>query len=195
MVAVPAGQPARVFFVQMLHIFLDMNVQKLHNREKESVQMVNLKDLRIEKHMTQQEAAERIGVSLRSYVTYENDPEKRDSLKYRFLVQELEKIDPLDEEHGVLSNEDIIKICKKIFAEYEVDYCYLFGSYAKGKASGSSDVDLVISTRLSGLKYYELIERLRLALHKRVDMLDTRQLLQNEELLNEVLKEGMRIYG
>ena len=157
--------------------------------------MVNLKDLRIEKHMTQQEAAERIGVSLRSYVTYENDPEKRDSLKYRFLVQELEKIDPLDEEHGVLSNEDIIKICKKIFAEYEVDYCYLFGSYAKGKASGSSDVDLVISTRLSGLKYYELIERLRLALHKRVDMLDTRQLLQNEELLNEVLKEGMRIYG
>ncbi len=83
----------------------------------------------------------------------------------------------------------------RILSEYDVDYCYLFGSYAKGKASGSSDVDLLISAKVTGLKYYELVERLREALHKKVDVLDTKQLLKNEELLNEVLKEGVRIYG
>jgi predicted nucleotidyltransferase/DNA-binding XRE family transcriptional regulator len=181
--------------MQNLHKSLDSKVQILHNIDKEVYAMESLKEIRNAKHMTQQEAAKRLGVSLRSYITYENNPEKRDSLKYRFLVQELERIEPLDEEHGVLSKDDIIRICKRIFEEYEVDYCYLFGSYAKGKASGSSDVDLLISTRISGLRYYELLERLRIALHKRVDLLDTRQLLRNEELLNEVLKEGMRIYG
>ena len=95
----------------------------------------------------------------------------------------------------MISKDDLVRICSEILSEYDVDYCYLFGSYAKGKASGSSDVDLLISAKVTGLKYYELVERLREALHKKVDMLDTKQLLKNEALLNEVLKEGIRIYG
>ena len=157
--------------------------------------MSELRELRKSKHLTQQEVAFRIGVSLRSYISYENDETKEGSPKYRFLLQELEKINPIDEEHGVLERDDLIKICTEILSEYDVDYCYLFGSYAKGKASGSSDVDLLLSAKVTGLKYYELVERLREALHKKVDVLDTKQLLKNEELLNEVLKEGVRIYG
>ena len=157
--------------------------------------MSDLKELRKSKHLTQQEAAFRIGVSLRSYISYENEETKKGSPKYRFLLQELEKINPIDEEHGVLERDELINICSEILSEYDVDYCYLFGSYAKGKASGSSDVDLLISAKVTGLKYYELVERLREALHKKVDVLDTKQLLKNEELLNEVLKEGVRIYG
>lgn len=157
--------------------------------------MSDLKELRKSKHLTQQEAAFRIGVSLRSYISYENEETKKGSPKYRFLLQELEKINPIDEEHGVLERDELINICSEILSEYDVDYCYLFGSYAKGKASGSSDVDLLISAKVTGLKYYELVERLREALHKKVDMLDTKQLLKNETLLNEVLKEGIRIYG
>ncbi|MBR5340657.1 MAG: nucleotidyltransferase domain-containing protein [Erysipelotrichaceae bacterium] len=157
--------------------------------------MTELKRLRTDKGMTQQEAAERIGVSLRSYVSYENDETKKESTKYRFLISEIEKINPIDEEHGILSKEDIIKICNRVFSEYEVEYCYLFGSYAKGKATGSSDVDLLISSKITGLKFYELVEKLREELHKKVDLLDFRQLLGNEKLLNEVLKEGIRIYG
>ena len=157
--------------------------------------MSDLKSLRTIKRLTQQEAAARIGVSLRSYVSYENDETKKDSLKYRFLFHELEKIDPIDEEHGVISKDDLVRICSEILSEYDVDYCYLFGSYAKGTATGTSDVDLLISSNITGLKYYELVEKLREALHKKVDMLDTKQLLNNEALLNEVLKEGIRIYG
>ena len=157
--------------------------------------MTELKRIRTAKRITQQEAANMIGISLRSYVSYENDESKSESTKYRFLLQEMERINPIDEEHGVLSRDDIITICSRILSEYDVEYCYLFGSYAKEKASGSSDVDLVIATKHTGLKFYELVERLREGLHKRVDLLDYKQLLNNEELLNEVLKEGVRIYG
>jgi predicted nucleotidyltransferase len=157
--------------------------------------MTELKRVRTSKKLTQQEAANRIGVSLRSYVSYENDETKSSSAKYRFLLRELEMIDPIDEEHGVVSQDELKKLCSEILSEYDVYFCYLFGSYAKGTATGTSDVDLLISSKITGLKYYELVERLREALHKKVDLLDTKQLLKNEALLNEVLKEGIRIYG
>ena len=157
--------------------------------------MTELRKVRTSKRLTQQEAADRIGVSLRSYGSYENDETKTTSAKYRFLLHELEMIDPIDEEHGVIPRDELIKICTEILSEYDVDFCYLFGSYAKGTATGTSDVDLLISTKITGLKYYELVERLREKLHKKVDMLDTKQLLNNETLLNEVLREGIRIYG
>ena len=154
-----------------------------------------LKTIRINKHMTQQEAADRIGVSLRSYVTYENDASKTNCAKYRFLLRELESMKVVDEEHGVISREEIAEKCREVFSEYDVEYCYLFGSYAKGTATGKSDVDLLISSGVTGLKFYGLVERLRESLHKKVDLLDFNQVVNNAELLNEVLKEGVKIYG
>ncbi len=157
--------------------------------------MSELRDIRSEKKLTQKEAADLMGVSLRSYISYENDFVKEDTPKYRFMLHELQSINPLDEEHGILSLDEIKEICSQILPEYEVDYCYLFGSYAKGKAQGTSDVDLLVATPVTGLKYYELVESLREALHKKVDLLDLRQVLNNEKLLNEILKVGIRIYG
>ena len=157
--------------------------------------MESLKDIRRNKKMTQQEAADMLGVSLRSYIAYENDSSKAESIKYRFFISELEKANRIDEEHGILQGEDIVRICGEILSKYDVDYCYLFGSYAKGKAVETSDVDLLISGKVTGLKFYGLVEELRGALHKKVDLLDLRQLLNNEELLNAVLKEGIKIYG
>ncbi len=157
--------------------------------------MTELKRIRNEKHISQQEAAKLLGVSLRSYITYENDEAKTDSIKYRFLLHELGQINKMDEEHGILQREDIIRACSEVFADYDIDYCYLFGSYAKGKAAETSDVDLMISGQVTGLKFYGLVEELREALHKKVDLLDVKQLLNNEELLNEVLKSGIKIYG
>ena len=73
-------------------------------------------------------------------------------------------------------------------------FCYLFGSYAKGKATEVSDVDLLISTETTGLRFFEMTERLRKGLHKKVDVLDLKQLVNNEALIREVLREGVRIY-
>ena len=157
--------------------------------------MVDLKELRIEKKMTQQEVADLVGISLRSYKSYENDEEKRDTIKYNYIVEQLSKINYIDEETGILELEDIVRKCTEVFERYEVSFCYLFGSYAKGKATQTSDVDLLISANVKGLKFYGLVEEIRTALQKKVDVLDMNQLKENIELTEEIFKDGIKIYG
>jgi predicted nucleotidyltransferase/DNA-binding XRE family transcriptional regulator len=157
--------------------------------------MTALKEKRIALGLTQQEVADKVGVSLRSYVSYENEESKVDTPKYRLFIREIEDMSRVDEEHGILTKDEIIKICKEIFIDYNIGYCYLFGSYAKEKATEKSDVDLLISSDVSGLAFYGLVEKLREGLRKKVDLLDMKQLLNNAELLNEVLKDGIKIYG
>lgn len=157
--------------------------------------MDTLKELRIEKKLTQQQVADMVGISLRSYKSYENDDNKTDTIKYRYIVEELKKINPIDEEHGILSLDDIKSKCEEIFDSYGVEYCYLFGSYAKGKATPTSDVDLLISSDIRGIKFFGLIEELRERLHKRVDALDINQLRDNIDLVQEILRYGIKIYG
>ena len=48
--------------------------------------MSELKNLRIEKKMTQQEVADMVGISLRSYKSYENDEKKRGTIKYKYII-------------------------------------------------------------------------------------------------------------
>lgn len=157
--------------------------------------MGELKDLRIEKKMTQQQVADLVGISLRSYKSYENDEEKRGTIKYNYIVEQLIKINFIDEEHGVLTIEDISKKCAKVLEQYDVNFCYLFGSYAKGKEMPESDVDLLISANVRGLEFYGLVEEIRVALRKKVDVLDINQLKDNIELTEEILKDGIKIYG
>lgn len=157
--------------------------------------MSELKELRIEKKMTQQEVADFVGISLRSYKSYENDEEKKGSIKYKYILDQLNKINFIDEEHGVLTIEDITKKCAKVLSQYDVNFCYLFGSYAKEKATPVSDVDLLISANVKGLRFYGLVEELRVALRKKVDVLDINQLKENFELTEEIFKDGVKIYG
>lgn len=114
---------------------------------------------------------------------------------YRLLLAEMSELGRLDEEHGILTTEEIREACGEIMKDYAVRYCYLFGSYAKGKATERSDVDLLVSSETTGLRFYELAEKLREKLRKKIDLLDVKQLAGNSELLDEVLKDGIRIYG
>lgn len=156
---------------------------------------MTLKELRLAYNISQKEAALAVGISLRSYIMYENDANKKNTLKYKFIYQELERIYKIDEEHGLLTLDNIQLTCDKIFSNYKINYCYLFGSYAKGNQKAESDVDLLISSDVKGLKFFGLAEKLREQLHKKVDLLDVSQLVKNPELLDEILKYGIKIYG
>ena len=156
---------------------------------------MNLRELRKKKKITQAECAKYLGIPLRTYQNYETDESKSDSIKYAFMMQKLEKYGLVDETHGVLSIEQIKDICTAIFQNIDIEYCYLFGSYAKGKATGSSDVDLLISTTVSGMRFYDLVEALREGLQKKVDVLNREQLNNNSGLIDEILKDGIKIYG
>lgn len=157
--------------------------------------MCKLKELRAEKKLTQQQVADLVGISLRSYKSYENDEEKIGTLKYNYIIQKLAEINPIDEEHGIIDVEYIKQKCQKVFEKYDVNFCYLFGSYAKEKAKPTSDVDLLVSVNVKGLKFYGLVEEIRIALQKKVDVLDINQLKDNVELIQEILKDGIKIYG
>ena len=157
--------------------------------------MKDLKSIRLDKKLTQQQAAGIVGISLRSYKSYENDLDKMGNLKYNYIYEKLSQINPIDEEHGIVDLEYISRKCSEIFDKYKINFCYLFGSYAKGKAKDDSDVDLLISTEIKGLKFFGLVEELRNSLQKKVDVIEVAGLKNSVELLEEILKDGIKIYG
>lgn len=156
---------------------------------------MNLKELRLKKGLTQVDCAKYLGIPVRTYQNYENDKNKSTSIKYQFMLQKLEQYGYIDETHGVLSVDQIKKVCADIFFGKDITYCYLFGSYAKGKAGEESDIDLLVSTSITGVMFYDLVEELRERLKKKVDILNQDQLKDNVELVNEILKDGVKIYG
>ena len=152
------------------------------------------KGLRALAGISQAEAAVITGIPLRTYKNYENDEKKIGTIKYNHIIRELEKLTLLDESHGLLSTERIKEICKQVLSHYDVQYCILFGSYAKGAATPQSDVDLLVSTSETGIRFFAMAEELRVTLKKKVDLLNLNQLKGNPELLNNILLEGERVY-
>ena len=111
------------------------------------------------------------------------------------MLEYLRSYGYVDEENGVLTLEKIKEVCINVLSKYRIDYCYLFGSYAKGKATGESDVDLLVCTSVTGIEFFGLVEELREKLKKKVDVLDQKQIENNFQLTNEILKDGIKIYG
>ena len=157
---------------------------------------MTLRDLRISYGITQKEASDSVNVPLRTYVRYENSNDET-NLKYQKILDLLKEKYEITETKGVLSIESIKTIVAEVFKEYKdsINYCYLFGSYAKGYAKDGSDVDLCVDTKLTGLSFIGLIERLRQSLKKEVDLLRVQDITNNLELLNEIMKDGIKIYG
>lgn len=156
---------------------------------------MQLKELRKSYNMTQAECAKYLGIPLRIYQNYERDDVNKNNMKYQFMVNKLGQYGYVDETHGILEIERIKSVCESILKKYKVRYCYLFGSYAKGKAKETSDVDLLVYTEVTGIKFYELVEELRENLKKKVDLLNQEQIKDNFDLVNEILSDGIKIYG
>ena len=90
---------------------------------------------------------------------------------------------------------EIKSIVEPIAKKYGVESVFLFGSYAKGCALPSSDIDLRIDKgrlkglfALSGLRI-ELLE----SFEKNIDLLTTGSL--DENFLNSIKDEEIKIYG
>ena len=154
-----------------------------------------LRDVRNDFNLTQKEAALSIGVPLRTYIRYEKSGDEK-NLKYVKMIELLKEKFEITENKGILSIETIRKVLTPIFEEYgeEIDFCYLFGSYAKGYETEESDVDLCVSARITGLSFVGLIDKIHSGLKKKVDVLRLNDICGNYELLNEIMKDGIKIY-
>ena len=159
---------------------------------------MTLKELRQEYNISQCEASTVLGIPERTYRRYETDEMYGSNIKRQMFIQMLNEHYEITEEKGILSIKEIENKVKTLFDnEYkeQIDFCYLFGSYAKGSANEKSDVDLYVSSSLSGLRFVGLIEKLRQTLHKKVDVIRSSELENNIELVNEIMKGGIKIYG
>ena len=153
--------------------------------------MNELKKNRLELNITQEEAARLLNISRRTYQKYEtienNDP------KLDYYVFKFKELNKVDENTGLLSIDKIKAVVSSIMSKYKIKTCYLFGSYAKDKASPTSDIDLLIDFDITGLSYYGLVEELREKLHKKVDLLTLKSIENNAQLMYEILKSGIKI--
>ena len=158
---------------------------------------MELREKRIGYNISQQRAADIVGIPLRTYVRYEDDDNYGDSLKRKAIINAIDECCEINEDKGILSLDAIKTAVKDLFdSEYkgEIEFCYLFGSYAKGYAKDKSDVDLCVSTNLSGLDFAGLSEKLRNVLHKRINLIRLNNLKDNVELINEIMRDGIKIY-
>lgn len=158
---------------------------------------MTLKEYRKSINITIKEASEVCDVPLRTYIRYENDDSYGNALKRKQMLLSLKDKYEITEEKGVFSLTTIKEIVSEVLSSYkeEVSFCYLFGSYAKGYASDLSDIDLCISTSITGIRFFGLIEKLRQSLHKKVDLIRLCDLSKNLELITEIMKDGIKIYG
>ena len=159
---------------------------------------MELLNIRKQFGLTQAEAASILRMPLRTYIRYEKADRYGDGIKRSAMIRTLIEECEITETKGLLTIDQIKNALIKVFeGEYEgkVEFCYLFGSYAKGHAKENSDVDLCVATRLTGLEFAGLSESIRLALHKRVDLIRFSNLGNNLELLSEIMKDGAKIYG
>ena len=159
-----------------------------------NLSMNELREKRKQLGLTQIEAARACGVSRRTYQTYEE--QQITNATFQELCKRLEDGGILDGDNFICSLKYIKRICGEVFtAMYpEVKAAYLFGSYARGEATGKSDIDILVVIPPIGMKYYGIAVDLEERLHKQVDLHTHRQLIRSEVFAEEVLKDGIKIY-
>ena len=158
---------------------------------------MTLSEIRNHYNISQQNAANIIGIPVRTYRRYESDETYGDELKRNTFISLLKKHCEITESSGILTVDEIKEKLIKLFEnEYKdkINICVLFGSYAKGTPREDSDVDLYVSTSLTGLKFVGLIERVRETLNKRIDLIRDSEIENNLALTREILAYGIRIY-
>ena len=158
---------------------------------------MTLFELRKTYDISQSTAANIIGIPLRTYVRYESDEKYGNTLKRESMVRMINDACEITEEKGLLSVEVIKAALTSLFDDKypgQIDFCYLFGSYAKGYAKENSDVDLCVSTNLTGLEFVGLSEEIRNVLHKKIDLIRFSNLKDNLNLISEIMKDGVKIY-
>lgn len=120
---------------RVLHLFRS-DIEKRTN-------MNYLEELRRYKHLTQKAASEAIGISLRSYIMYEHDPERLNTKKYRELVSILEAYNP-DKLERRLTLRRVKQACTDKLYGYNIKKCVLLGDYKIGDFILDDELSFII---------------------------------------------------
>ena len=95
----------------------------------------------------------------------------------------------------IFALEDIISLVKPIAQKYRVQEIYLFGSYARGEADESSDLDFLVfgGENFKRTMIFSLAEDLRKALKKDVDVFEIAEINKDSDFYHAIMKERLLV--
>ena len=96
----------------------------------------------------------------------------------------------------MLSIDEIKSYIIPVVEKYPVERVILFGSYARGDASATSDVDLVVESggKMKNSRIFALGGDLLVALPVRVDVYDILEIKESSPLYSSIREDGITIY-
>jgi predicted nucleotidyltransferase len=91
---------------------------------------------------------------------------------------------------------EISEKLRPVFNAAPIEKAILFGSYAKGNPSKSSDADIVIDSngKISGIDFFGVLEDIIEALNIPVDLIEASQIIDGGQAQREIAKTGVIIY-
>lgn len=96
----------------------------------------------------------------------------------------------------VYSINDIKRLLSQILKQTDVEKAILFGSYAKNTQTKTSDIDLLIDSKgkIKGLKFYALIDIIKEAFDKNVDIIEKAEVDEGSKIEKEIEQTGVVVY-
>jgi len=94
------------------------------------------------------------------------------------------------------TTDEIIAKLRPIFNAVPVERAILFGSYAKGRATSSSDIDILIDSngKIRGIDFFGVLEDIVEALQIPVDLIEASQVIEGGRAQREIMETGVVIY-
>ena len=89
---------------------------------------------------------------------------------------------------------DIRTALSPVFDQYGISRAVLFGSVATGLATEKSDLDLLVDSKLRGLKFVGFMDAVRRAVGMPVDILDVTHIEKGSKIDREITSTGVTIY-
>ena len=89
---------------------------------------------------------------------------------------------------------DLTAVLTPVFHDYGITRAVLFGSIAKGTATDKSDLDLLVDSKLRGLRFVGFMEAVRRASGMSVDVFDVAHIESGSKIEQEILATGVTIY-
>lgn len=96
---------------------------------------------------------------------------------------------------NVFTIKAIENLVKPIAEKYKVEEIYLFGSYARGEANESSDLDFLVygGEDFKLTMIFSLAEELREVLKKNVDVFEINEINKDSDFYNTIMKERLQV--
>ena len=97
---------------------------------------------------------------------------------------------------NVYTKNELKEKLEPIFKAAPIEKAILFGSYAKGLQTPTSDVDIVIDSKgkVRGIDFFGILEDITVCLDKRIDLIERYEIQEDSPIYHTIEQEGVVLY-